>query len=200
MKCRYIAIEREYGSGGTKIAHALAEACGIPCYGHEILEEVAREHHVTVEELERHEEKSTGSFLYTVFLMSRTQSADSDLVTEEGHLFLEEQKQIRRMAVGGPAVFLGHCAAEALKDQEGLVRVFIRCDGEEKKKRIQEDYQLPPDKMESIRKFFDRKRAAYYKANTSGDWRDPENYDIVLDSSRLGIEGCVAVLKGLFDK
>lgn len=200
MKCRYVAIEREYGSGGTKIANMLAEACGISCYGHEILEEVAREHHVTVEELERHEEKSTGSFLYTVFLMSRTQSADSDLVTEEGHLFLEEQKQIRRMAVGGPAVFLGHCAAEALKDQEGLVRVFIRCDGEEKKKRIQEDYQLPPEKMESIRKFFDRKRAAYYKANTSGDWRDPENYDIVLDSSRLGIEGCVAVLKGLFDK
>ena len=200
MKCRYVAIEREYGSGGTKIANMLAEACGISCYGHEILEEVAREHHVTVEELERHEEKSTGSFLYKVFLMSRTQSADSDLVTEEGHLFLEEQKQIRRMAVGGPAVFLGHCAAEALKDQEGLVRVFIRGDGEEKKKRIQEDYQLPPEKMEAIRKFFDRKRAAYYKANASGDWRDPENYDIVLYSSRLGIEGCVAVLKGLFDK
>ena len=200
MKCRYITIEREYGSGGTRIANTLAEACGIPCYGHEILEEVAREHHVTVEELERHEEKSTGSFLYTVFLMSRTQSADSDLVTEEGHLFLEEQKQIRKMAVGGPAVFLGHCAAEALKDQPGLIRVFIRCDGEEKKKRMQEDYQLPPEKMESTRKFFDRKRAAYYKANTSRDWRDPENYDIVLDSSRLGIEGCVAVLKGLFDK
>ena len=200
MKCRYVAIEREYGSGGTKIANMLAEACGIPCYGHEILERVAKEHHFTVEELERYEEKSTGSFLYTVFLMSQSQNADADMVTGEGRLFLEEQKQIQEMAVGGPAVFLGHCAAEALKDKQGLVRVFIRYSGEAKKKRIQEDYQLPPEKMESIRKFFDRKRAAYYKANTSRDWRDPENYDIVLDSSRLGIEGCVVVLKGLFDK
>ena len=61
MKCRYVAIEREYGSGGTKIANMLAEACGISCYGHEILERVAKEHHFTVEELERYEEKSTGS-------------------------------------------------------------------------------------------------------------------------------------------
>ena len=29
MKCRYVAIEREYGSGGTKIANMLAEACGM---------------------------------------------------------------------------------------------------------------------------------------------------------------------------
>ena len=56
MKCRYVAIEREYGSGGTKIANMLAEACGISCYGHEILERVAKEHHFTVEELERYEE------------------------------------------------------------------------------------------------------------------------------------------------
>ena len=29
MKCRYITIEREYGSGGTKIARLLAEQTGI---------------------------------------------------------------------------------------------------------------------------------------------------------------------------
>ena len=61
---------------------------------------MAKEHHFTVEELERYEEKSTGSFLYTVFLMSQSQNADADMVTGEGRLFLEEQKQIQEMAVG----------------------------------------------------------------------------------------------------
>lgn len=42
MKCNYITIEREYGSGGTKIARRLAEECGIACYGAEILEAVSR--------------------------------------------------------------------------------------------------------------------------------------------------------------
>lgn len=35
MRCKYITIEREYGSGGTKIARLLAEQMGIPCYGRE---------------------------------------------------------------------------------------------------------------------------------------------------------------------
>ena len=42
MKCRYITIEREYGSGGTSIAHLLSEQTGVPCYGREILEKVAK--------------------------------------------------------------------------------------------------------------------------------------------------------------
>ena len=37
-KCKYITIEREYGSGGTEIARLLAGQIGIPCYGHEFLQ------------------------------------------------------------------------------------------------------------------------------------------------------------------
>ena len=43
MKCKYITIEREYGSGGTAIGRLLSERTGISCYGREILEEVAKE-------------------------------------------------------------------------------------------------------------------------------------------------------------
>ena len=42
MRYKYITIEREYGSGGTEIARRVAEECGIPCYGKEILEFVAK--------------------------------------------------------------------------------------------------------------------------------------------------------------
>ena len=51
MKFRYITIEREYGSGGTKIARRLSEACGVPCYGHEILEAVAKKQGIPVERI-----------------------------------------------------------------------------------------------------------------------------------------------------
>lgn len=40
-------------------------------------------------------------------------------------------------------------------------------------------------------------RANYYRANTMKRWDDYRNYDIVLNSGELGIEGCVKVLKGL---
>ena len=63
MKAKYITIEREYGSGGTKIARMLAERTGIPCYGQEILEEVSRKYDISVDRIQSYEESATNSVL-----------------------------------------------------------------------------------------------------------------------------------------
>lgn len=199
MKTRYITIEREYGSGGTTIARRLSRETGIPCYGREILEAVAARYHKSIAEIERCEEAVTGSILYSLFAISQISSANPDMLTTQGHLFLAEQEEIRRLAANGPAVFLGHCASEALKKQEGGVRVFIRCsDDAEKRRRIAEEYGIPQTDIDSTRKRFDRKRANYYHANTAQKWDDFRNYDIVLDSAALGEEVCVRLLKACF--
>ena len=62
------------------------------------------------------------------------------------------------------------------------------------------DYGIAEKDVENVRKRFDNKRSKYYYANTTKRWSDMKNYDIVLDSSRLGIDGCVRVLKGLFQQ
>ena len=199
MKFRYITIERQYGSGGTKIARRLSEACGVPCYGHEILEAVAKKQGIPVERINQYEEKATGSVLYTMFVMSRVQTGNPDMLTAEGKVFLDEQLEIRRLATAGPAIFLGHCACDALKDQKGVVKVFIHSEDEEEiKARITKDYGIAPEDVESTRRYYNKKRAGYFRANTGNDWSNLKNYDVVLDSSKLGIEGCVNVLKGLF--
>lgn len=197
MKYQYITIEREFGSGGTKIGEMLAKECHIPCYGHEILETVAKKHDISVEQIEQYEESVTNSFLYTVFVMSKAQSGDLNMLSEEGQVYLAEQAAIRQLAQNGPAVFMGHCACEALKEQKGVAKVFIHADEAFKTKRIQEDYEISPNRGEAVMKRYDKKRANYYRANTMKRWDDYRNYDIVLDSSQLGIEGCVSVLKGL---
>lgn len=200
MKFRYITIEREYGSGGTKIGQRLAEVCGVPCYGKEILEEVARKQGIPVERINQYEEKATSSLLYTMFVMSRVQSGDPNMLTAEGKIFLEEQLEIRRLAMNGPAIFLGHCASDALRDQKGVVKVFIHSENEtEVKNRIINDYGIAPEEVESTRRFYNKKRAGYYRANTGNEWKDLKNYDVVLDSSKLGIEGCVNILRGAFE-
>ena len=91
MKFRYITIEREYGSGGTKIARRLSEISGVPCYGHEILEAVAKKQGIPVERINQYEEKATGSLIYTMFVMSRVQAGDPNMLTAEGKVFLDEQ-------------------------------------------------------------------------------------------------------------
>lgn len=199
MKIRYIAIEREYGSGGTTIARRFSEETGIPCYGREILEAVAEKNQKSVSDIEHYEENSTGSLLYSIFVLSQINSANPDMLTAEGHLFIAEQEVIQRFARKGPAVFLGHCAAEALKDQKGVARVFIRCtDDDEKKQRIIKEYGIPESDIDSTKKRFDKKRANYYYANTTKKWDDFRNYDMVLDSSALGADTCVNILKSCF--
>ncbi|HJA19602.1 cytidylate kinase-like family protein [Mediterraneibacter catenae] len=200
MKFRYITIEREYGSGGTKIARRLSEVSGVPCYGREILEAVAKKQGIPVERINQYEEKATGSLIYSMFVMSRVQTGDPNMLTKEGKVFLDEQLEIRRLAMEGPAIFLGHCASDALRDQKGVIKVFIHSENEEEvKNRIAKDYGIAPGDVESTRRFYNKKRAGYFRANTGNEWKDLKNYDVVLDSAKLGIEGCVNILKGIFE-
>lgn len=198
MTGRYITIEREYGSGGTKIAKLLSEATGIPCYGREILEAVSQKYNFSIEEIEKYEETMTSSFLYSMYIMSKANTGDSQMLAKEGHIFVAEQEAIQQFAAMGSGIFVGHCASEALKDKTGVIRVFIRnTNADDKNRRITEEYEIPTVNAETTRKQFDRKRAHYYHANTGKRWDDLTKYDIVLDSGVLGIDGCVSVLIGL---
>ena len=198
MKVRYIAIEREYGSGGTKIAQETARRCGLACYGREILEAVAKEHHLSVEELENYEEKVSSSFLYSMFVVSQSQTGDPDLLSGEAKLLVAEERKIRALAQSGPAVFVGHSAADALKDCDGVLRIFSHAEDASKRSRIIEDYHIPAPQVDAVCTRVNKRRANYYSFCTRKKWNDLRNYDIVLDSSRLGIDGCAAALSALY--
>lgn len=198
MKIKYITIEREYGSGGTKIANQLADETGIPCYGKEILEAVSNRHNLSLEDIEHYEETTSNSFLYTVYAMAQASLGNTDMLTKEGHIFVAEQAEIQKMAKNGKAIFLGHCAAEALKNEKGVLKVFIRSsDDTEKKNRIIKEYDIVERDVEKTKKRYDKKRSNYFYANTTKKWNDMNNYDLILDSAALGIDGCVNILKSL---
>lgn len=198
MKCSYIAIEREYGSGGTEIARRLSEESGVPYYGREILEKVSKDYGIPISQIEKYEEKATSSFLYTIYCLARAQSGSDDLTSNEGKIFLAEQSAIKNFAERGRAIFLGHCAAEALKDKPHTVKVFIRGDEDDKKQRIVRDYGIDEDRVEETMHHIDKRRAGYYYANTACRFDDINSYDLILNSSVLGIDGCVKNLKTLF--
>jgi cytidylate kinase len=198
MNFKYLTIEREFGSGGTEIAQRLSDNTGVPLFGNEIVERTARELGMSPEEVEEQEEMVTGSVLYTFYMMSQANSANSDMVTREGRIFVAMQEQIRTLSKQGSAIFLGHCASEALKDSADVIKVYIRCsDYARKKERIIDTYGIKADQADVIRERYDKKRAGYYRANTNRKWRDFEQYDIILDSAKISIDGCVGALEGI---
>ena len=197
MNIRYVTIEREYGSGGTEIAERVAEECGISCYGREIMERAAAKLHISVEEAQYYEENASNSFLYSMFVMSQAQAGSTDMLPMEGKLYVEEHSTISDLAHQGKAVFVGHCASEAPKGEHGVLRVFIRADEESKKKRAVEVYGIPQQDADKVCRRYNKKRASYYAFNTTKKWEDPDNYDMILDSSVIGIDGCVKAIAAL---
>ena len=202
MEDLWITIEREYRSGGTAVARELSEKTGIPCYGREILEEVSKDQGVDIDLIQNYEETASSPLSYTLFSLSRS-STDTDgsveLLTQEDKVFIAEQEAIRRLAAKGSAIFLGHCASEALRNRSKVVKVFIKCSDEDSKyERIQKDYGIAASKVLTTARRYDKKRANYYRVNTGRRWNDADNYDIILDTARLGVDGCAKVLKGLY--
>lgn len=195
---KYITIEREYGSGGTLIGKNLAEKCQIPCYGQEILERASERLQISVDEIRKYEEKVTNSMLYSLYMLCQTSSLSGEMLSSEGKVFVEEQNAIKEFANQGSAIFMGHCASEALKEYDNVIRVYVHADDKTKKERIMADYGIAEVNVSIAEKKNNRRRSGYYTANTQKKWSDFRNYDIVLDSSKLGIEGCVNVLAGLF--
>jgi len=197
MNIKYVTIEREYASGGTEIAEKLSKIFNIPVYGREILEIAAANQNISVEHLERYEESVSNSFLYSLFVMGQLNAGSSDILPTESKLYIEEHNTIVALAEKGPGIFVGHCASEALKDKDNVLHVFIRASEDFKTKRAIKEYGIDEKSAESVCRRYNKKRANYYSFNTSKKWDDMRNYDLVLDSSTIGIDGCVEVIAAL---
>lgn len=200
MKYNYIAIEREYASGGQEIGTLAAEKLGIPCYGREILEKTAQRENISVDYIEEMEENPQGSFLYSLYKISGMSNGSLGKATASEKLNADEIETIREIAAEGPAVFVGRCAAFAIKERKDVLKVFVHADIDYRIKRAEEVYKISASDVKSVLKKYDKKRSNYYRMNFSRDWRDMSNYDLVIDSSVLGTEKAAELIAQCCEK
>lgn len=194
MKYSYVVIEREYGSCGTLIGKLLSEKTGMACYGREIPEGVSQKLQIPISDIEKYEESTTNSFLYSIYAFGKMHDESADFLSKENQIFIEEQKLIREYAMQGPAIFIGRCAASALENKN-VLKVYIHADKELRKCHAVEDYGIAKQLADSIVTKYDRRRKNFYSANTGKAWKDWNNYDMVLDSGKLGIGTCVDIIR-----
>ena len=194
MKYNIIAIEREYASGGSEIGQRTARRLEIPCYGQEVLERAAELMNTVPERLRNLEESTSNSFLFSLSMAAKVAIGERDGLSEEGALYVTEERVIKEMALQGPCVIVGRCAGWILRERKDVLRVFIHADKEFRRKRAEQNYGIEPGSVDNTLKKFDRRRSNFYGANTCMEWDDKKVYHIVLDSSIMGIETCVDII------
>ena len=195
MSNRIITIGREFGSGGRTIGREVAKKLGIPCYDQELIEKMAEESGFTREYVEKESENaSLGSWAASALGMDGTYTAP----TNQDRLWAVQSRIIREIAEKESCVIVGRCADVILEDKADLLRVFIHADFDARAKRIVEKYgetEIPTEKRLRDK---DKRRALYYQFYTDRKGGDIENYDIILNSSALGLERCVDIIASLY--
>lgn len=78
-----------------------------------------------------------------------------------------------------------------------LIVMGLPCYGKEILEAVSKANDIPERDVQRTQKHFNKKRANYYYANTAKRWDDMNNYDVILDSAVLGIDGCVNILKSV---
>ncbi len=199
MKYKYVVIEREYGSGGTEIGRLVSERTGIPCYGREIQQAVSKKMNIPVSEIEKYEESATNSLIYSLYAISRMNSDTESIISREDRIFVEQQRLIKEYAMQGAAIFVGRCAGSAL-DSKDVLSVFIHAGKEYRISRAIEEYGIDKASAPYIMARFDKKRRSYYSANTGKKWTDRDNYHIILDSGKLGMDACAEIISAALGK
>lgn len=195
MANRVITITRQYGSGGREVGQKLADAMGVEFYDNKLLEVAAGNSGIHKLHFEENDEKRSNSFLY---LLSTTYGQGG--VPFDDALFFAQLEAIRKIASEQSCVIIGRCADYALRDFTKVLNVFISAPLDLRVKRAIEVYDIAEKHAEDYVKRIDKQRTSYYNYYTDKRWGQPQNYQICLDSSALGIDGTVAMLKQFADE
>ena len=192
-----ITIGRQFGSGGRYVGRLLAEKLGVPFYDKELLSEAAKTSGICEEILEEHDEKPTRSLLFSLVTGMQSHMAAGNFYMDmplNHKIFLAQFDAIRRIAGEGSCVIVGRCADYVLRENPDAVSIFVKGDMESKIARAVKYYGIEEDKAEERIRKADKQRASYYNYYATATWGDVDNYDLVVDTGVLGVEGAVELI------
>ncbi len=188
-----ISVGREYGSGGHEIAEKLAKHYGIQLLDHNLLDEIAAKKNVKMDHLRALDEKHKNP------LSSRTVRGYSSS-PEENMLYLQFDYLREKADSGESFVIVGRCSETILKQYDCMVSIFILADRDKRIERIMRLYHLTESQAAKKIREKDMNRRRYHNSFCVGKWGNCRNYDVSLNSSKLGIDGSVKLLTDYIDK
>lgn len=106
----------------------------------------------------------------------------------------EVEKTIRQVASEGGAIIVGWIANIVLGPRPDVLRVFLHAPLEWRVARIMESFHLDAKAARSEVERVDEERKAYAKAEYNIVYGAARYYDLILDTSRFGIEGTAAAI------
>lgn len=196
-----ITIARGFGSGGKEIASEVAKKLGIHCYENRILTLASQlsgiDKQLFEEVNEKLRQKKSGITTLLRGLPRRsTPTPEKNKFASDDQLYDYEKQIILELYNTESSVIVGKAADWVLKDKDRVLSVYIEAPRSFCRPRIMKKMGVTAETADISITETDKYRAEYYSYYTGGNyWTNPVNYDLTLNTARLGIDGCVEMIE-----
>lgn len=192
-----ITISRQLGSGGSYIGQQLADKLGIFYADHEIILRAARDLSILEKDIETRDEEIISfweSFLKVSAFVPDLYMPPQEMAPTDRELFEVEAGIIEHIAKECPAVIIGRCGFHLLRDEPGSISIFLYASDDFRAERIAKLYHISKEVAKGKIAQSDRKRAYYCKTFTGKEWNDARNYDLCIDTGKVGVDTAVELI------
>jgi cytidylate kinase len=175
-----ITVSRGSMSGGKAFAECLATTLGYPSLAREVLVQAAGKLGVSEEKLRGKIEKSARFW---------------ERMTSDRRVYLIAlQSALADACMGGNLVYHGHAGHLLLKDLPNVLRVRLIAPMSARIREVMERQGLNYDSAQDYIRLVDEERVRWTKFVYGLDWRDPRNYDLIINLGNITIDTACAMV------
>ena len=187
MQYRVLTVNREFGSGGGRIAQTIAEWLGWKLLDKDIIDAIAYAAHVDTKVV-RHYDEHVDSWLRRINQQAmRSAALAAGLELGENSVFDAEElvkisrKIIEEAHAEGNCVIVGRGSQCVLRNHPDVYHVFVYAPCKERIARLRlrlEKGAYPEQRMHQV----DEERAKYLLQYFGNHWNNPHLYDLMISS------------------
>lgn len=186
-----VTISRQFGSMGRSIAECMAKKLGINFFDRDIVAETAKRMGHPVSAISDAEENTKSFFLRKKYPFNMGIYS----ITDE--IFCVEKNIIRDMAARESCIIVGRCADSILQDFPNHLSVYIYAPYEARLHNCVTDLMMEEKTAVKMMKEVDAARINYQRKYCPEVKSIFDHKNIMIDSSKFGIEGTAGILAGI---
>jgi cytidylate kinase len=194
-----LTVSRLYGSGGSEVAAIVAKQLGWSLLDNEVVDAVAARLGMSAAEVQAREERvpslverlastmTMGTLEWMIPVAAAKRPTDEQLLDVTRHII---QEAIAR----GPIVVVGRGAPAMLAERTDALHVFCYAPKKALIARTMKRDKLNAEEAAKLVDDTNREREQWVRRHWERDWKRHENYDMSVNTERLGIEGAAELI------
>ncbi len=188
MEYRVITVNREFGSGGGRIAQTIAKWLGWKLLDRNIIDAIAYAAHVDARQVQRYDEHVASWLMRLNQQAMRSAALAAGIELTEGSVFDASemvkitQKVLEEAYAEGNCVIVGRGSQCVLQNKPDVYHVFVYAPYHERIERLRKRLEPGANPEQRIRQV-DGERAKYLQEYFGKHWNNPHLYDLMISSS-----------------